>query len=114
MNIKRGEIYLTGLDPVIGHEISKTRPCVVVSNDIANRYSGTVTIVPITSATLDKIYPFEVYLPCRVTSLKTDSKAKADQIRTIDKAKLIKSIGCLSQDLINELDHAIKVHLKLD
>ena len=62
MNIKRESIYVAALDPVIGKEISKTRPVVVVSNDINNQYSGTVTIIPITSKNLQKIYPFEVLL----------------------------------------------------
>ncbi|MFC1815026.1 type II toxin-antitoxin system PemK/MazF family toxin [Thermodesulfobacteriota bacterium] len=62
MNIKRGEIHLVGLDPIIGREISKTRPVVVVSNDKNNEFSGTMTILPITSRNLQKIYPFEVFL----------------------------------------------------
>jgi mRNA interferase MazF len=114
MNIKRGDIYLVVLDPVVGREISKTRPAVVVSNDIGNRYSGTVTIVPVTSKHLEKIYPFEVYLPRQITALKKNSKAKADQIRTLDKARLLKPLGCLNRELIGELDNALRVHLKLD
>ena len=62
MTIKRGEIYLATLDPVIEREISKTRPVVVVSNDQNNKFSGTVTILPITSKNFNKIYPFEVLL----------------------------------------------------
>ena len=114
MNIKRGDIFLAGLDPVIGHEISKTRPVIVVSNNISNKYAGTVTIIPITSKNLDRIYPFEVYLPMGITTLKKNSKAKTDQIRTLDKARLIKSIGSLNHDLICDIETAIKIHLKLD
>ena len=62
MTIKKGEIYLATLDPVIEREISKTRPVVVVSNDQNNKFSGTVTILPITSKNFNKIYPFEVLL----------------------------------------------------
>lgn len=57
MNIKRGDIYLANLDPVVGREISKTRPVVVISNDKNNEFSGTVTVLPITSKNLEKIYP---------------------------------------------------------
>ena len=114
MNIKRGDIFLACLDPVVGHEISKTRPVIVVSNDIGNKYAGTVTIIPITSKNLEKIYPFEVYLLGKITTLKKNSKAKADQIRTLDKARLIKSIGSLNHDLIHDIDIAIKNHLKLE
>ena len=62
MIIKRGFIYLAALDPVVGNEIAKTRPVAVISNDKNNEFSGTVTVVPITSKNLRKIYPFEVYL----------------------------------------------------
>jgi mRNA interferase MazF len=114
MNIKRGDIFLASLDPVVGHEISKTRPVIVVSNNIGNKYASTVTIVPITSKNLERIYPFEVFLPTRITTLKKDSKAKADQIRTLDKARLIKLIGSLNHDLIRNIDTAMKIHLKLE
>jgi len=59
--VKRGEIYWTNLDPTQGHEIKKTRPCIVVSNDVGNEFSETVTVVPLTSKTNNKkVYPFEV------------------------------------------------------
>lgn len=104
---------MAGLDPVIGHKISKTRPVLIVSNDIGNKYSGTVTIIPITSGNLEKIYPFEVYLPREITLLKKNSKAKADQIRTLDKVRLIKSIGSLNSTLMCDIDNAIRIHLNL-
>ncbi|MDA3788002.1 MAG: type II toxin-antitoxin system PemK/MazF family toxin [Desulfobacula sp.] len=114
MDIKRGEIFLAALDPVIGHEISKTRPVIVVSNDVGNQHSGTVTIIPVISMNLTKIYPFEIYLPKEGSKLKKDSKGKADQIRTLDKARLIKQIGLLNSELVNDMDRAIKIHLDLD
>ncbi|MFC1868082.1 type II toxin-antitoxin system PemK/MazF family toxin [Thermodesulfobacteriota bacterium] len=113
MNIKRGEIYLTSLDPVIGREISKTRPGVVVSNDKNNHYSGTVTILPITSKSLKKIYPFEVLLPKGAGNLPKDSKAKADQIRTLDKRRIVKFIGSLDNEEMNKIDKAMEIHLAL-
>jgi len=113
MNIKRGEMFIAALDPVIGHEVVKTRPVIIVSNNIGNTYSGTVTIIPVTSKNLTKIYPFEVYLPDDAGPLKQNSKAKADQIRTLDKARLIRSIGMLNDELMNNMDKAIKVHLNL-
>ncbi len=113
MNIKRGEIFIAALDPVIDHEVAKTRPVIIVSNNIGNKYSGTVTIIPVTSKNLTKIYPFEVYLPDAASPLKKNSKGKADQIRTLDKARLIKSIGMLNDELVNNMDKAIKVHLNL-
>ena len=113
MNIKRGEIFIAALDPVIGHEVAKTRPVIIVSNNIGNKYSGTVTIIPVTSKNLTKIYPFEVYLPNDASPLKKNSKGKADQIRTLDKARLIKSLGMLNNEQVNNMDKAIRVHLKI-
>ena len=113
MIIKRGEIYLSSLDPVVGKEISKTRPVVIVSNDKNNEFSGTVTILPITSGNLRKIYPFEVFLHQGAANLPKDSKIKADQIRTLDKSRLVKKIGELDQKEIAEIDKAVRIHLEL-
>jgi len=113
MSIKRGETYLAALDPVVGREISKIRPVVVVSNDINNEFSGTVTILPITSKNVSKIYPFEVFLTQGSGNLPKDSKVKADQIRTLDKTHLVKQIGRLGQKEIGEIEKAIEIHLGL-
>ena len=113
MNIKRGEICLAALDPVMGKEISKTRPAVVVSNDINNQFSGTVTILPITSRNLDKIYPFEVFLPKGAGNLPKNSKVKADQIRTLDKTRIVKFIGTLGERDLDQIEKATKIHLGL-
>lgn len=113
MNIKRGEIYLAALDPVLGKEISKTRPVVIVSNNKNNLLSGTVTILPISSQNIDKIYPFELFLPTGSGNLPKDSKVKTDQILTIDKMRIVKLIGELKQNQIEEVERAIKIHLDL-
>jgi len=113
MNIKRGEIYLATLDPVFGKEISKTRPVLIVSNDKNNLFSGTVTILPISSQNLDKIYPFEVLLPKGSGNLPKDSKVKADQIRTIDKMRIIRHMGTLKKDEVDDIEKAIRIHLDL-
>ncbi|MBW1704761.1 MAG: type II toxin-antitoxin system PemK/MazF family toxin [Deltaproteobacteria bacterium] len=111
MNIKRGEVYLAALDPVIGREISKTRPVAVLSNNKNNEFAGTVTVLPITSKNTSKIYPFEVFLPKTTGNLPKNSKVKADQIRTLDKTRLVKKIGELEQKDISEIERAIKIHL---
>lgn len=73
---KQGDIYLVILDPTIGTEMAKTRPGVIVSNDYANKGSNRVSIVPITSSNVVKVYPFEVFLPAESgTGLTSDSKA---------------------------------------
>ena len=113
MNIKRGDICIAALDPVVGKEISKTRPVVIVSNDKNNAFSGTVTILPITSKRLKKIYPFEVFLPKGSGSLPKDSKVKADQIRTLDKSRIISILGKLDESAVKSIDRALKIHLAL-
>ena len=113
MNIKRGEIYLAALDPVQGREIAKTRPVVIVSNDKNNQFSGTVTILPLTSKNLSTIYPFEVFLSRGHANLPKDSKIKADQIRTLDKGRMIKNIGILDKNDLEAIDTAMKIHLAL-
>jgi mRNA interferase MazF len=113
MNIRRGEIYLAALDPVVGKEISKTRPVVIVSNHKNNQFSGTVTILPVTSQNLEKIYPFEVLLVKGSGNLPKDSKVKADQIRTIDKMRVLSQIGRLRASEVAEIEKAIKIHLEL-
>lgn len=112
MNIKRGNVFLVSLDPTIASEISKTPPVVIVSNDVNNKFSSTITVIPITSNTI-KIYPFEAFLKAGTANLPKDSKARTDQIRTIDKSRLIKEIGSLSSEIINNIENAIKIHLNI-
>lgn len=112
MIIKRGNIYLANLDPTVGNEINKTRPVVVISNDINNEYSNTVTVLPITS-NVNKIYPFEVFIKNGVGNLPKDSKIKADQIRTIDRTRLIREIGSLPIEIVEQIEEAVRIHLLL-
>ena len=107
---KRGEIYLVCLDPTIGSEINKTRPALIISNDINNQFSSTITIIPITSSIL-KTYPFEVYFSSKESGLMKNSKAKCNQIRTIDKKRLIGIKGKVSDKKIREIEKALCIHL---
>jgi len=111
--ILKGEIYWADLNSTVGSEISKTRPVLVVSNDINNRYAATVSILPITSTTA-KIYPFEVFLPKGEGNLSNDSKAKANQIRTIDKQRIGNEIGKISKPKLAEIEKAILIHLGIE
>jgi mRNA interferase MazF len=113
MTIRRGFIYLAALDPVVGNQIAKTRPVAVISNDVNNKFSGTVTVLPLTSKNLRKIYPFEVYLGKGIGNLPKNSKVKADQIRTLDKSRLVKLIGELGKTDIEAIEKALKIHLQL-
>jgi mRNA interferase MazF len=115
--VRRGEIVTVSLDPVRGSEVSKTRPAVIVSNDAANTTAtrlgrGVVTVVPVTSNTA-RIYPFQILLPAHQTGLPSDSKAQAEQVRSVAVERIGKRIGQLPAPLITELDQALRIHLSL-
>lgn len=112
--IKRGEVYWVNMDPTVGAEIKKSRPALVVSNDINNQHSPLVTILPISSNTKNP-YPFEVLLQQGMGGLSKASIIKANQIRTIDKKRISgSSIGpMLDIQTMQQIDQAIKVHLSL-
>jgi mRNA interferase MazF len=116
-NVRRGEIVQVNLDPARGSEARKVRPAVVVSNDAANAAAtrlgrGVITVVPVTSST-GRVYPFQVLLPARQTGLARDSKAQAEQVRSIAVERVTKRVGLLPAALIAELDQALRVHLSL-
>ncbi|RNI34177.1 type II toxin-antitoxin system PemK/MazF family toxin [Hanamia caeni] len=112
MTIKRGFIYFAALDPTQGSEINKTRPVFVISNDINNQYSNTVTIIPITSNT-KAVRAFEVFVPRYEGNLPKDSKIKCDQIRTIDKTRILNEVGELSDRFIADIETALRKHLDI-
>lgn len=109
----RGEIHWVDLDPTVGSEIAKTRPVVIISNDLGNRYSPRVIVAPITSRRLEKVYPFEVLIPAGESGLPQASKALLNQIRTIDTSRLRGRIGMLSAARMQEIDRAIRLSLAL-
>jgi mRNA interferase MazF len=84
-----------------------------VSNEVGNQYSETVTVLPITSQRAAKQYPFEVLLPRGAAGLTSDSRVKANQIRTIDKARLVGLRGQLPPQYFPQVKKAIMVHLDL-
>lgn len=115
--MRRGEIRLVDLEPVKGAETNKRRPAIIVSNDGANETAqrlgrGVVTVVPVTSNT-QRVYPFQVRLPATETGLERDSKAQAEQIRSVAVERIGAHLGDLSTDLIGALDEAIRLHLAL-
>jgi len=115
--VRRGEIRFVDLDPVRGSEANNSRPAVVVSNDIANTTAerlgrGVITVVPITS-NVDRVYPFQVLLPAKATGLPRDSKAQAEQVRSVTVERVGKRRGIVPPQLLRDLDEALRVHLAL-
>jgi mRNA interferase MazF len=115
--MRRGEIVSVSFDPVQGSEAAKARPAIVVSNDAANSTAtrlgrGVITVVPVTS-NITRIYPFQVLLPAHQTGLPRDSKAQAEQVRSVAVGRVSGRLGQLTAELITELDRALRVHLGL-
>jgi mRNA interferase MazF len=115
--MRRGEIHLVNLDPAKSGEANRRRPAVIVSNDGANVAAertgkGVITVVPVAS-NISRIYPFQVLLLASSTGLELDSKAQAEQVRSISVERLGPAIGEVPQDLMGDLDEALRLHLAL-
>jgi|SRR3989344_1050870 len=112
--IIRGEIVIANLKPVKGSEQGGIRPVLVVQNDTLNKYSPTTIIVPITSKIYTKEYPTNVIIKKEDSKMKVDSTILLNQIKAIDKKRIIKKIGYLDNFTMNKVDRAIKVSLAID
>lgn len=110
--IKQGDIFLVNLDPTVGHEIRKTRPAIVVSNNYVNCYGKVVVIVPLTSNTKN-VSPSQVVIPRGAGGLEKDSKAVADHIKSVDKKRLSKKIGFLPSEYLHFVLGAVDNTLKI-
>ena len=96
----QGDIYLVNLDPTVHTEIGKTRPGLIISINAMNHQSPRLIVAPITSTTR-KIYPFEIFIPRGTTGLDKDSKIMVDQLRSLDKKRLVKKIGSIDQKTLS-------------
>ena len=105
---KRGEVWWISFDSAIAGEIKKTRPAIIISNDIANKHLNRVQVVPLTS-NVDQLYPSEAF----VFVDKKKAKAKADQIATIAKQRLQNKISGLSSSELKDVEKALKIQLGL-
>ena len=110
---RRGNIYLVDFDPTIGAEIRKTRPALIIQNDIANRYSPITIVAAITSKFAIPPYPTEVILEPRETGLAQRSVALLNQVRSIDRVRLIKRIGRASAATMQRVDRALQISFGL-
>lgn len=111
INIKRGDIVLVNLDPVVGSEQGKIRPVLIVQNNISNEYSPTTIIAPITSKEYSKEFPTNVFISKKDSKLSKDSTILLNQIRTIDKMRILKKLSHLENYLMKKVDLAIKASL---
>ena len=115
--MRRGDVRLVDLDPTRGSEQGKKRPCIVVSNDHANRTAGqlgrgVVTVVPVIS-NVATVYPFQVPLTATGTGLPRDTNAQAEQVRSVDVRRVGALVGDLDVAALAAVDHALPVHLAL-
>jgi mRNA interferase MazF len=113
----RGDIWQVDFDPARGSEANKQRPAVIVSNDRANATAtrlgrGVVTVVPVTS-NIAAVYPFQVLLGAATSGLAVESKAQAEQIRSVAAQRLRRQIGRASRAELAALDEALRLHLEL-
>jgi len=91
MVVERFDVYLVNLDPTVGSEIKKTRPCLIISPDEMNRYIATVIVAPMTT----KGRPYPTRVPCRFQG--KEGQIVLDQIRTVDKSRLVHKLGRISK-----------------
>src|ERR1017187_4440648 len=113
-DLRRGEIYLCFFDPTVGHEIKKTRPALVIQNDVGNRYSPLTIVAAITSSVSTVPYPVEVIVdPAATNGLEVRSSIRLDQIRTVDRQRLVRRLGVVDFPPMVTVDKAIKISLGL-
>ncbi len=110
---RRGEVYLVSFDPTLGAEIRKTRPALVVQNDVANRWSPVTIVAAISSQSDGTVYPTEVRVDPPEGSLKVPSVVLLNQIRSIDRRRLVKRLGRLRPDTMKLVNRALQVSLGL-
>jgi len=106
-DVRRGDIVIVSLDPTIGVEIKKTRPAIVVSNDSINRFSQLIVVIPLTKNTAH-ISPSHVVIPKGTARLTFASKAVTEQIKAVDKQRIVKKLGTLPPAVVAQVERAVK------
>ncbi|MGO9096297.1 MAG: type II toxin-antitoxin system PemK/MazF family toxin [Bryobacteraceae bacterium] len=113
-DLRRGDIYLCSFDPTVGHEIKKTRPALVIQNDVGNRYSPLTIVAAITSSVSLAPYPVEAVIdPNARNGLEVRSSIRLDQIRTMDRRRLVRRLGAVDPGTMAKVDEAIRISLGL-
>ena len=109
----RGEVYLVSLDPTVGAEIKKTRPAVVVQNDAANRRSPITIVAAIPAQFEEPLYPTEVLMRAPEGGLTVDSVVLLNQVRSVDRRRLVRRLGVLRAETMKQIDRALLLSLGL-
>lgn len=110
LDVRRGDVVIVRLDPAEGHEMKKTRPAVVVQNDVGNRNSSTTIVAPATGT--HRGYPFEVLVEADDSPFEKDSSVRLDQIRVVSIEKRIHEVvGSLDAPIMESVDDALKLSL---
>lgn len=112
--ILKGDILLVNLEPVVGSEQGRIRPALVIQGDILNKFSPLTIVAPITSKIYSKEFPTNVFVSKKESKLKKDSTILLNQIRAIDKRRIIKKLSSLNIDSIRKVDCALKVSLGMN
>lgn len=105
--VRRGDVILANLDPTIGVEIKKTRPVIILSNDSINQLSQLAVVVPLTK-NVAHLSPSHALIPKGVARLSFASKAVTEQIKAVDRRRLVKRLGTLPPDLLAQVERALK------
>jgi mRNA interferase MazF len=113
MKIKRGDVLLVDLNPVVGSEQGGSRPVLVIQNDIGNKYSPTIIVAAITACVTKTGMPTHVLISQEIAGLSRESLVLTEQIRTIDKKRVIQKIGTLPDELMVMVDKALFISLGL-
>ena len=114
MIVKRGDIFYADLSPVVGSEQGGVRPVLIIQNDVGNKYSPTVIVAAITSQINKAKMPTHIELCANEYGLSKDSVVLMEQIRTIDKKRLKEKIGHMSDELLPQIDTALKISFGID
>jgi mRNA interferase MazF len=110
---KRGEIYLVSFDPTLGAEIQKTRPALILQNDLANRHSPITIVAAITSRFEEPLYPTEVRFRAPEGGLNADGVILLNQVCSMDNRRLLKRLGRLKPETMEKVDRALQISLGL-
>ncbi len=114
MQIKRGDIFLANLEPIKGKEQGGIRPCLILQNNISNIYSPVTIVAAITSKIFTKEYPTNVSISMNESGLEKDSVILLNQIRTLDKSRLLKKSGSLDAFFMEKVNLALRISLGLN